>query len=133
MVPNVFEQYLRPTRARPTAGRAHVRYQHGYDQAEEMVAHAMLGGAVIGALEANVASEMIVLAVHRAIRDYQEEEAGQAHPPLRRIEGETARRPPGQYLPRQRGRAQGTSEPDLPLPKTPRHPVTSPRGASNGK
>lgn len=51
-----------------------MRYRFGYDQAEEKVALAMLGGAVTAALDAYVESEVIVRAVHRAIEGHHERE-----------------------------------------------------------
>ena len=58
--------------------RACVRYHQGYDEAEEALAHAIVGGAVKGALEGYVSPEIIAVAVQRAFqehRDRQEESA----------------------------------------------------------
>lgn len=90
-IPNRFEDYLRTRRG----GLEHegerctgclegppitrdgycvecVREQFGFDRAEEHVATAILAGAIRGALEAGVSSEMIALAAHRATVAYHE-------------------------------------------------------------
>jgi len=50
-----------------------LRYHHGWDEAEEKVVEATIGGAVKGALEFGCSSELIFLAVHRAIECHREE------------------------------------------------------------
>lgn len=93
MIPTLFEEYL----AKREPGRPHlhddgkctgclerepvtsdgycrecIRYQHGYDQAEEKVLGATVGGAVTSALELGVSSEAILLAVHRAVERHHD-------------------------------------------------------------
>ena len=91
MIPILFEEYLarrEPGRPRDDGKctgclerepvtvdgycRECIRYQHGYDQAEEKVLEATVGGAVTAALELGVSSEAITLAVHRAIERHHE-------------------------------------------------------------
>ena len=98
MIPTLFEEYLakrEPGRPRDDGKctgclerepvtvdgycRECIRYQHGYDQAEEKVLEATVGGAVTSALELGVSSEAITLAVHRAVESYREREAEQSY------------------------------------------------------
>jgi hypothetical protein len=55
-----------------------LHYHYGYDEAEEQLVNAIMGGAVTAALDATVPSELIVVAVHRAIRKYNDEAADAA-------------------------------------------------------
>ena len=89
MVPISFEQYLdqrEPERTRwdhdycdccgargqflSSDGycRACLQYQFGYDQAEQKMAMAMVGGAVKAALEAGASAELIGVAFRRALK-----------------------------------------------------------------
>ena len=61
-----------------------VRYDHGYDQAEEIVTTVLIGGAVKAALEAGVSSELVTLAVHRAVEEHRESEADEMYRQLTR-------------------------------------------------
>jgi len=49
-----------------------LRYHHGWDEAEEKVVDALIGGAITAALELGTSSELITLAVHRAIQRHHE-------------------------------------------------------------
>ncbi len=51
-----------------------LRYEHGYDQAQEQVAKSILAGAVNAALDAEVGEEMIRAAVDEAIAAHHFEE-----------------------------------------------------------
>ncbi len=55
-----------------------LRYHHGYEEAEEALVNAMVGGAVAGALDAYVSPELITVAVHRAIRKHSDRDADAA-------------------------------------------------------
>jgi uncharacterized paraquat-inducible protein A len=68
-----------------------MRYHYGYDQAEAQVATAMIRGAVMATLEAEVPTETIVLAMHGAMEDYQGGVAEDMINGLRRVWAEKAR------------------------------------------
>jgi hypothetical protein len=51
-----------------------VRYQYGYDEAEENALKALLGGAVRAALEADIPAEHVAAAFQEAMQGFHEEE-----------------------------------------------------------
>jgi len=56
-----------------------LRYHYGYDEAEERLVEATIGGAVNGVLETGASPELVALAVHRAMQRYHEREADAAY------------------------------------------------------
>ena len=53
--------------------RACLKYHFGYDQAQEKMVTAMIGGAVKAALEAGASAELIGVAFRRAMKGEQED------------------------------------------------------------
>ena len=56
-----------------------LRYHYGYDEAEERLVEATVGGVVKGALEGGAPPELIAIAVQRAMQRYHEREADAAY------------------------------------------------------